>query len=412
MNSYDLVIIGGGLAGLSAALHAENESRNTLLLESSERIGGRLASDKVEGFTLDRGFQVLLSGYPNASAIFKSDKLKLRAFSPGAFIALQNDETIIADPMREPSAILATLFSKVGSVSDKLKIWKLSGELKKMSHAECFNYDGSTMNFLRSYGFSDRVIERFFQPFFGGIFLERNLKTNAGMFRFVFKCFSEGNAVLPEKGIEALPVFLKSKLKHTEIRLSETVISLSQDGLIKLQNGESIQARKVIVACDPSKLIPNLDKEVAFLSTVTQYFAGPSKLKSLNKKIGLDIAPESPINNFARIDEVQPSYSPAGKSLWAITTRKSDDKPESVIKRLSQIIGCTPSELKHLKTYKIAKALPEVESPQYDVAVEQSQLTESIYLAGDYLLNGSIEGALLSGKNAAIAVRETLELEL
>jgi protoporphyrinogen oxidase len=412
MKTYDLVIIGGGLSGLSAALHAESPEYSTLILEASDKPGGRVCTDFIDGFTLDRGFQVLLSGYPLAHKLFPSDPLGFQSFAPGAFIALNQGNTIIADPTREPSAALATLFSSVGTLGDKLKIWKLSHELKKISHSECFQVDGSTMNYLRTYGFSDQVIERFFQPFFGGIFLERDLRTSAGMFRFVFKCFGEGSAVLPKGGMQSLPDYLAGRLKYTEVQVNSEVASVENDGSLTLRNGTSIQANKIILATDPSKLIDQLDEKIEFQSTVTQYFAGSDQLKTLNKRIGLDTSDSSPINNFARLDEVQTSYAPKGKSLWSVTTRTLDDSPEDVAARLAEILDAKESDFEFIRQYTIQRALPIIEAPRYDIASEQTQLTNKIYLAGDYLLNGSIEGALIAGKNAATAVKETLELNL
>ena len=412
MKKYDLVIIGGGLSGLSAAHSAETAEFSTLLLEASNQLGGRVKSEVVDGFTLDRGFQVLLSGYPLAQNIFPNNELGSKSFAPGAYIALEKGSTLIADPTRDPAAAFPTLFSSVGTLSDKFKIWRLSNELKRISHAECFDEDGSTLNYLRTYGFSDQVIERFFQPFFGGIFLERNLKTPAGMFRFVFKCFSEGSAVLPKGGMQALPDHLSSKLKYTEVRLNAEVTELKKDGNIVLANGESIDANKIILATNPSQLIDQLDEKIAYQSTVTQYFSGPSEIKSLQNRIGLDAAQDSPINNFARIDEVQASCAPEGRSLWSVTTRQLDNNPQEVRQRLSEILNADEQDFEFIKSYQIHDALPIIKSPKYDIASEQTQLTSNIYLAGDYLLNGSIEGALLSGKNAALAVKETLELSI
>jgi len=411
---FDIVIIGGGLSGLTAAMQAESLSDHTkiALFESSNTLGGRVKSDKVDGFILDHGFQVFLSDYPYASSVFNEQELGFEAFKPGAFIATEEGSTIIGDPNREPGQLLSTIFSSVGSLSDKFKIWKLSNELKKISHDECFNINMSTRDYLKEYGFSEKIIQKFFQPFFGGIFLERDLETSAGMFRFVFKNFAKGSAVLPKNGMQALPEYLAKKLSRTEVRVGKAVKSIEQDGKINFENGDSVMANKIIMAADPSSLIQQLDQEVKYHSTVTLYFTGSSDLKKMNRLIGLDAAANSPINNIARLDEVQPSYAPKGKSLWSITLREEKYDEESVRQRLSEIIECTPDDLNFLSEYRIKKALPILQAPKYKVAEEQSQLTEKLYLAGDYLLNASIEGAMISGKIAATAVSESLELKV
>jgi len=411
---FDIVIIGGGLSGLTAAMQAESQSDHTkiALFESSNTLGGRVKSDRVDGFTLDHGFQVFLSDYPYASSIFSKEELGFEAFKPGAFIATEEGSTIIGDPNREPGQLLSTIFSSVGSLSDKFKIWKLSNELKKISHDGCFSVNSSTRDYLKEYGFSEKIIQKFFQPFFGGIFLERDLETSAGMFRFVFKNFAKGSAVLPKNGMQALPGFLAKKLSRTDVHLGKAVKSIEQDGRINLENGDSVLANKIIMAADPSVLIEQLDQKVKYHSTVTLYYTGSSELRKMNRLIGLDAAANSPINNIARLDEVQPSYAPPGHSLWSITLREEEYEEESVRKRLAEIIGCAADDLNFLSEYRIKKALPILEAPKYKVAEEQSQLTEKLYLAGDYLLNASIEGAMISGKLAATAVSESLELKV
>jgi len=411
---FDIVIIGGGLSGLTAALQAESLSEVTkiALFESSNSLGGRVKSDQVDGFTLDHGFQVFLSDYPYASSIFSKEELGFEAFKPGAFVATEQGNTIIGDPNREPGQLLSTIFSSVGTLSDKFKIWKLSNELKKISHEECFSVHSSTQDYLKEYGFSAKIIKKFFQPFFGGIFLERKLTTSAGMFRFVFKNFAKGSAVLPKNGMYALPEYLAKKLSRTEVHLGKAVKSIDQDGKISLENDDSVLANKIIMAADPSALIQQLDQEVKYHSTVTLYFTGSAELKKMNRLIALDAAASSPINNIARLDEVQPSYAPKGKSLWSITLREEKYDVESVQNRLAEIIDCKPADLNFLSEYRIGKALPILEAPKYKVAEEQSQLTEKLYLAGDYLLNASIEGAMISGKLAATAVSETLDLKV
>jgi predicted NAD/FAD-dependent oxidoreductase len=141
------------------------------------------------------------------------------------------------------------------------------------------------------------------------------------------------------------------------------------------------------------------------------YFGGKKSLKCMNHTIGLDARTESPINNYCRLDEIHIEYAPKDRSLWSITLRDSSNAyPSAVAEALAELIHCRKEDLVHLKTYEIKKALPMVDAPRYDMAAEQTQINTHVYLAGDYLLNGSIEAALRSGIRAAEAVTETLAL--
>ncbi len=408
---YNIVIIGGGLSGLAAAVAAEESGHRTLLVEASDSLGGRVKTDKVDGFLLDHGFQVLLSSYKKAAEMFDLEALKLGRFGPGAYITDEKGSFVISDPLRDFSKLIPMAFSRVGSIGDKLKIWKLTRSLASMSDAEIFKGDLTTLEYLRKLDFSENIIQNFFVPFFGGVFLERKLETPAAMFRFVFDAFAKGDACLPANGMQELGQQLARKLKSTDIRLSTRVKSLTTQGIITLDDGEEIEAKKVIVACDPGAILPQMDRKLQYRHTTTMYFAGDLKLKKMNKLIGLDARRDSPINNYARHDEISTSYAPEGKSLWSVTVRDGvKGLKASVQAALAELIGCQAEDLSFLKDYMISKALPMVPNPQLDVPAEQMQLTENVYLAGDYLLNASIDGALRSGLRTAEAVTETLDL--
>jgi phytoene dehydrogenase-like protein len=231
------------------------------------------------------------------------------------------------------------------------------------------------------------------------------------MFRFVFRNFALGSACLPAKGMQELPNQLLNRLHQTQIRFNVPVSKVDQSAVVTLQNGEEIRAKKVIVACNPEAVLPQMKDDQPFHRTTTMYFSGSASLKKMNRTIGLDARKNSPINNYCRHDEVQPSCAPKGKSLWSVTVRDqvNGSAPEEAAS-LSELIGCQPKELSHLHSYFIKKALPIVASPRYDLPAEQTQIGPHIYLAGDYLLNGSIEAALRSGIRAAEAVTETLDL--
>jgi protoporphyrinogen oxidase len=314
--------------------------------------------------------------------------------------------------LRNPSLAFPTLLARAGSLGDKWNVFQLTRHLQSQSAAQMFIPDGlSTHQFLVDYGFSKQIIDNFFVPFFGGIFLERKLETPASMFRFVFRNFALGSACLPAKGMQALPDQLLSRLQNAELRYLTSVEKISKDkSLIHLKSGEELSYNHLIIACDPSHFFAEAKPRQKYRNTVTMYFAGSSTLQAQHKTIGLDARSNSPVNNFCRHDEVQPECAPEGKSLWSVTVRDGEETTTTAVgQSLAELIHAPTNALSHLKTYQIARALPVVDTPRYDLTMEETRYDSRIFLAGDYLLNGSIEAALRSGERAAEAVIRSAE---
>ena len=407
---YDVIIVGAGVAGLVAAKKCEGSGLSTLLIDADGKLGGRVQTDKIEGFTLERGFQVIIDTYEKAKEILDFEALSLQKFEPGAKIYDEKGSFSIADPLRKASALPSMLLSRVGSFSDKLKMLSLSRKLQSYSLTEVFQGKRqTTLDYLREFGFSEKIIHNFFKPFFGGIFLERNLSTDAAMFRFVFRNFSKGNACLPAKGMGEIPNQLRDYLHKTEIKLKAKIAKVNHEPSVEFDDGSTLSARKIIIACNPAPLLSQIDHPIVWNHTTTMYFSGEKSLPSMNRTIGLDARIESSINNFARHDEVVPQSAPSDRSLWSVTVRGAQ-KPKEVQRDLADLLKILPKELQFLKQYNIPYALPRVESPALTLPPEQSMVTEHIHLAGDYLTNASIDGAMRSGEIAAMAVTETLDL--
>jgi phytoene dehydrogenase-like protein len=407
---YDVIIVGAGVAGLVAAKKCEEAGLSTLLVEADEEVGGRIQSDRIDGFTLERGFQVLIDTYEKARELLNFEALDLQKFEPGAKIYDEEGSFSIADPLRKVSALPSTALSRVGSLSDKFKLLSLSKKLQSKSLTEVFEGKRqSTLDYLSDFGFSEKIIHNFFKPFFGGIFLESELSTDAAMFRFVFRNFSKGSACIPAKGMGEIPSQLKGGLKTTEIRLSTKVAKVNQDPSIELKDGTVIKTQKIIIACNPDYLLPQIDQPIVWNHTTTMYFGGEKSLPSMNRTIGLDARINSSINNFARHDEVVLQSAPSDRSLWSVTARGAQ-KQQEVQRDLAMLLNVQSDDLQFLKQYDIPNALPQVDSPALTLPPEQSMVTEHIHLAGDYLTNASTDGAMRSGEIAAMAVTETLEL--
>lgn len=250
MESADVVIIGAGLAGLCCARRLLEARVSFLLVEASDEVGGRVRTDRVEGFLLDRGFQVLLTAYPEAQKMLDYRALDLRAFEPGALVHLENRFSRVADPWRRPGRALEALVSEIGTLSDKLRVGWLRHRVCRGSSEDAFGGpEMRTIDLLQRTGFSPNIIERFFRPFLGGIFLERELRTPASMLRFVFRMLARGDVSIPAGGMGQIPNQLASSLPSRSIRKGAKVASIGKDRVI-LCGGEEIAARSTVVATE------------------------------------------------------------------------------------------------------------------------------------------------------------------
>ena len=296
--SSKIHIIGAGVSGLIAAQVLENYGYQPTIIEATSSVGGRVKSDLVNGYSLDRGFQVLLTSYPAAKKYLDFETLTLQKLLPGAVIFKNGKAQTIGDPLRSISLLIPTLFSSIGSLSDKLKILKLNTLLKKKNVDTIFKEDEkTTFQYLKDIGFSEEMIQTFFKPFFSGIFLEPNLDTSSRMFEFVYKMFGEGLAVLPKAGIQAISDQLKDNLKNTKILLNSEVASLKDKGII-LKDGSEIESDFTIIATEASPLVANLkNQETLWKTCDTLYFETSDRIIS-RPLIGLIADEKALMNNL------------------------------------------------------------------------------------------------------------------
>ncbi len=408
---YKIHIIGAGISGLIAAQVLENYGYSPIIIEATDFAGGRVKTDIIDGYQLDHGFQVLLTAYPLAQQYLDFEKLSLQKFLPGACIFKNGTLRTVGDPIRNPSLLIPTLFANLGNFSDKIKILRLNSMLKKKSVTTIFeDQEISTLLYLKDYGFSDEIINDFFKPFFSGIFLEPNLETSSRMFEFVYKMFGEGSAALPKDGIVGIVNQLVSKLKKTDI-LYDSPVKQVEDGRIILKNGAEIKSDFTLIATEPNQVIPNLkNQNIDWRACDTLYFEVNHRI--IDKPlIGLISDKEALINNVFYHTSLKTS-TVSKKELLSVTVVKNHQFEEKelkqmVIKDLDQYCGIT--QCKFIKHYHIKNALPRIKNLQYEISPTETKLTSTLFLAGDQLLNGSLNAAMISGERAALGIIKTLE---
>tara|TARA_Y100001970_G_scaffold287793_1_gene413322 strand:+ start:597 stop:1811 length:1215 start_codon:yes stop_codon:yes gene_type:complete len=398
----DVVIVGAGLAGLTCAIKCKDLGREFLLLEKSQRIGGRVGSIKEDGYIFDLGFQVYNTAYHYANSIIDGD-LDLKSFSPGAAIYNEDAFEIISDPMRDLKRVFQTIFSNVASFNDKLRILKLKLLLQRYSIEKDFSNDVSTLKYLKNFGFSEKIIHNFFTPFFSGIFLEKELETSSKFFKYVFSKLNKGLATLPSEGMQALPDLICSKLDPQSILLKQKVKKISSDQTIILDSGEKISGKKIILTGNSVNILS--PQSIVYNSIKTIYFS--SKVEPKNGRYIHLFPNDDVINNIAILTMISNHYSQNSDHLFSVSIF-SDYKSESedityVQNKLPEFYGGVPSDYKFLKYMNIKKATIKQRPNHFN---NQHFIEGGIILAGDQTTNGSIDGAVFSGIRAVECINE------
>jgi len=406
MQQSPIVIVGGGLAGLSAAVHLHRAGRAVRVLEASDRVGGRVATDAVDGFLLDRGFQVLLESYPEAQALLDYDALDLRRFMRGADVRFDGKFHRVADPREHLDDVISTVLSPIFSYGDMLAVLRLPSAIKwdTASRPEWL-HAVSTRAYLAKNGISWMAFNRFFKPFFGGVFLEPDLDTPASMFAFLFQLFANGHASLPAHGMGAIPAQLAAQLPEDCIWTNSRVTETWETG-VKLENGEQIEAEAVVIATDADSAAgweEALDG-LPWRSTVTLYFRAenaPSQAAILM----LNGSGDGLINSVSVPSVLSPHYAPKGQHLISVSVVGDPELPEQTLTErvqgeLVRWFGRDASSWGHLRNYHIPRALPRHDQLPASPP-ETMRMPNGKYRCGDYCVNASINGALQSGRLVA-----------
>jgi phytoene dehydrogenase-like protein len=410
MGETDIVIVGAGLAGLSCARELTRHGRSLQVLEAAETIGGRICTDMHEGYRLDRGFEVLQTAYPEARSALDFENLDLRAFVPGALIRFNGRFHKIADPWRQPLAALGTLFSPIGTLADKFRLALLRRQALAASADQIYTRrETSAGIFLREHGFSDAIMERFFRPFFAGVFFDPTLSVSSRAFEFYFRAFATGDTAMPAAGMGAIPAQLAAKLPADVIRTGARVIALSERG-VKLESGERILAKAVVLATDGITTARLLgDRQLPETRSTTCLYFAADAAPIEEPILMLNADGRGPVNSVVVPTLLSNDYAPPGKSLIAVNVLGIPEQTDAVLEAdvLSQArewFGHAVDSWRHLKTYRIANALPLQTPPVENPRHANPRLTDWLYVCGEYRNAASINWALYSGRRAAEAI--------
>lgn len=405
-SSADVVIVGAGLAGLVAARVLEQHGMSPVLLEASDGVGGRVRSDLVDGFVLDRGFQVLLTGYPEIHRHLDIPALDLRTFEPGAVVWRKGKGHVVGDPFRRPSTLVSTATAPIGTVADKMRIARFRARLTSSDPRELMRGDDMpTSSALREMGFSPDIIERFFRPLVGGIQLDPKLTTSRRMFDVIFRTLATGDSAVPAHGMGRISEQLARSLNTTSIHLDSPVASVTP-GRVTLGTGHSVTAANIIVATEGPMASQLLGiAPVASRAAGCVYFSAPVAPVD-GAYVVLDGHGEGPVLNVSVMSNVSPHYAPEGQHLVAAAMPGvcDGDLEAAARRQLRSWWGAQVDDWRHLRTYKIPHGQPAQDAPFSPK--KKVSLGEGLFVCGDHRDTGSIQGAMFSGRRTAEIVAE------
>lgn len=405
-----VIVVGAGLAGLSCARWLHQAEIPVVLLEAADVIGGRVRTDRVDGFLLDRGFQVLQTAYPEAQNVLDYGKLNLKPFDAGALVFYQGRLHRVADPLRQPQHLLATLFSPLGTLADKLRVARWRWQLSRGSVDDLFRRpETSSLKALKAQGFSDAIIERFFRPFFSGVFFDRELAASSRMLEFVFRILATGETALPAGGIGAIPAQLAEALPPGSIQTQARVARVDE-GKAVLASGAEVPGRLIVLATDGREAARLLGEAhlPATVGCACLYFAAATPPVT-EPILVLDGENQGPVTNLAVLSNVAPSYAPAGACLIQATVVGNPDlaDPDLEARARRQLAGWFGPQVygwQLLRLYRIVNALPAQTPPTSHPLDQPVQIKPWLFVCGEYHSLSSIHWALVSGRRAAAAV--------
>ncbi|MBN8711149.1 MAG: FAD-dependent oxidoreductase [Verrucomicrobia bacterium] len=410
-----VVVIGAGLAGLACARSLQHAGRDVLVLEANPEVGGRVRHERIGGFTCDLGFQVIMDSYTSLRAHVDFAALRPRYFDSGAVMWDAGKLFHLHNPLKHPSSTGTTFGSTAFTWLDKIRLTRMVADLllaPDIDPTTLIDAGETTWDFLKKRGISAQAVRRFFQPFFGGVFLDDTLSAPASLFLFYLKKFSSGRAFVPAGGIGALPEQMASRLPPGALRLDSPVVHLDirdrRTANIMLSGNRIIHATQVVIATDEPatrRLLQDATPSREHTSTRVVYFSSRKSLYP-DRLIVLPAGQDRLVRHFAQITNVAPEYAPDGMHLVSATILHDRGfSPEEIVTRaraeIAEVFPGTADALRFLHQRHIAYATLKSGTPP-------SSPWPNVHLAGDQISTSSIDAAIRSGENAARRVLENI----
>ncbi|SOE02883.1 NAD(P)/FAD-dependent oxidoreductase [Blastococcus haudaquaticus] len=399
----EVVVVGAGLAGLSAATRLSEAGIDVRVFEAGGHAGGRLATERIDGFVVDRGFQVLNTGYPRAADL-DLDALEMGWFERGAVVRVDGTAHRVVDPRQRPTGVVGTATAPIGSLRDKAALAGFSlragySPVGRLLAAQ----ERTAEQALRRAGIGETALERFFRPFLAGVLLEDELATSSRYLDLLWRSFVRGGIGLPAAGMQAVGEQLAGRLGADRVLLHTCVRAIAP-GTVVTDSGRW-DTDAVVVATDPdtaARLLPDVEASAPRRVTTHFHVLPTSPWDAPLIVLG---QPGGRLVNSVVLSDAQPRYSPDGRALVASSTL-SPAREDEVRAEVAAAHGVAPSDLDHLTTVTVIGAQPTAVPPlQLRRPVD---LGDGVYVCGDHRDTPSIQGAMASGARTARAVLRAL----
>jgi len=400
----DVIVIGAGLAGLACAADLLEAGLRVRVLEASDAVGGRMRTDTVAGFRLDRGFQVFNTSYPQVKRRLDLRALKLRPFTAGILLAQGDQRIRLGDPTRRAAHLPDLLPGRFASTRDLAALTLLGGrDLLTPPALLRRGRDTSTREALTTAGISDDLVDALLRPFLAGVFLEDALETSSRFFHLVLRSMLRGTLCLPAGGIRAVPEQLAAALPPGTVQIHSPVGEL-EGTEVHLADGTVLGADTVVVATGASAaqgLIPGLDTPAG--RTVTTVYHAVARPPLPEPTLLVDGS--RTVLHTCVLTEVAPTYSTDGRALVSTSVLGADEDglEVRVRARLAELYRTDTDRWEHIDTTTVVDALPAMPAPH--PLMRDPRLGKGRFVCGDHRATGSVQGALASGARAARAVR-------
>jgi phytoene dehydrogenase-like protein len=327
----DVVVVGAGLAGLTAADRLTRAGLEVLVVESSDGVGGRIRTDRVDGFLLDRGFQVLNTGYPAARRILDLDALDLQEFSRAVLLHIEGRRIRIGDPRRELLALPRAAAAPIGGLRSKTALAAYAGTTVALPASWVKGrHDTPAVEHWARRGLHGPVVDRLLRPFFSGVLLEEAPTTSSRFVDLMLRMFARGSSVVPAGGMQQIAEQLASRLPAGSIHLQLPALRVAAGEVVT--DAGALAARAVVVATDvdsADELLGGGLERPQWKGVTTIYHA--AALAPLDQPTLLLDTDDSPVNNTVVVTAAAPSYSPDHRALVATSlvhgTRQRWDEP-------------------------------------------------------------------------------------
>ncbi|MFE0175828.1 NAD(P)/FAD-dependent oxidoreductase [Streptomyces sp. NPDC059002] len=431
----DVVIVGAGAAGLSAAHRLTSAGVTTVVLEAAPCVGGRMSTEKIDGFRLDRIGQLLTTSYPELRRTPGLDSLVLRPFAPGLLVHSEGRHHRAAEPLAArsargaltaaralasaprasraarppgrtaqgtPTRTPAARTTPLGTPFDQARLGSALARIAATPVERLLDRpELPARDALFARGLPSRTIDGFLRPLLSALLCDPGLTTSSRCADLALHAFARGRLCLPEGGAEVLPELLAAALPPGTVRTGVRVTSVSTTSVTTAGHGE-ISCRAVLLATDAraaAELLPGLRVPPFHEVTVVHHTAPEPPLDG--PALLLDADRAGPVAHTAVISQVDPSRAPADRVLVSSTVLGPPPDQRAVLSHLADLYGTPTDRWELLAVHHTREAVPAM-PPPHDVR-RPVRLLSGLYVCGDHRDTSTVQGALHSGRRAAHA---------